>query len=89
MNTSLTVTTLLGRTISLDPVPMKTMPSKDPATWIKFQGQHVAGSWLADATQNAIQTFMRQHRTEALTDGTHNFTLAGGMLAYCNPDGLS
>lgn len=87
MNTSLTVTTLSGRTYSFVPVPMKKMPSQDPATWLKFQGQHVEGTRLADATQNAIQTFMRQHHTESLTDGTHNFTLAGGMLAYCDPAG--
>lgn len=43
---------------------------------------------LAEDAQNAIQRFMRAHKTEALTDGVEFYTLAGGMLAWCDPNAV-
>lgn len=82
----ITVTTNGGQSYKLSPVPMKRMPSASPTDWIKFQGLHVAGTSLSDAECEKIQSFMRKHKTEALTDGKANYTLAGGMLAACFPD---
>lgn len=81
----LVVTTLAGKTIRFYPVPMAVMPSSNPDLWLRFQGRHVIDTALSEETQNAIQRYMKQHKTEALTDGTTFYTLAGGMLAWCNP----
>lgn len=81
----LNVTTLAGKTYSFSPVPMKVMPSGTPDLWLKFQGRHAAGTALSEETQNTIQRFMLKHKTEALTDGVEFYTLAGGMLAWCDP----
>lgn len=81
----ITVTTKGGQSYTLSPVPMKRMPSSSPTDWIKFQGSHVAGTGLTDAECEKIQGFMRKHKTEALTDGKRSYTLAGNMLAECDP----
>jgi hypothetical protein len=85
MKQQLIVTTVGGQSFTLSPVPMKRMPSGSPVDWIKFQGVHVAGTSLSDVECEKIQGFMRKHKTEALTDGRRNYTLAGGMLAECDP----
>lgn len=81
----LKVTTLAGITYSFSPVPMNVMPSGTPELWLKFQGRHAVGTALSEETQKAIQRFMLKHKTEALTDGVEFYTLAGGMLAWCDP----
>ena len=79
---------LASGSIILMPEPMARMPSARPADWLKFQRQHVPGTTLCDEDQNRVQAFMRQNRTEALTDGNRFYTLAGGMLAYCEPSAI-
>lgn len=74
--------------MTLMPEPMKRMPSDRPSDWLNFQRQHVAGSTLSEEDQNRVQAFMVKHRTEALTDGNRFYTLAGGMLAYCDPTSI-
>lgn len=68
----------------LRPVPMSSRPSDDPAAWLRFQGWHVPGTQMNDAMAARLQMFMRAHRTEAVTDGQHEYTLAGGRLALCD-----
>lgn len=82
----LEITTLADKKYVFSPVPMSVMPSGDPALWLKFLGRHAIGTDLSESTQNAIQRFMRKHRSEALTNGVAFYTLAGGMLAWCDPD---
>jgi len=72
----------------LRPIPMPRMPSANPGDWLKFQKQHIPGTELSKEDQEKIQAFMRQHRTEALTNGTINVTLAGEMLAHCEPNAI-
>ena len=79
------VTTKSGKTLILFPVPMKTFPSSNPLEWLKFQKRHIEGTSLYDSELTKIQNFMRLHLTEALTDGNKVCTLAGGMLAECDP----
>lgn len=81
------ITTEAGQLYVLTPVPMKTMPSHNPTTWLRFMGRHVPGTQLPESTQDRIQAFMRRHRTEALRDAHGvTYTLAGGMLATCHPE---
>lgn len=87
---TLRIKTLAGIEYRLMPVPMSIMPGViGGEVWCKFQGRHLAGTELGEAEQERLQAFMRQHRTEALTDGRHTLTLAGGLLAYCRPDRVS
>lgn len=81
----LKINTIAGREYILKPVPMRRMPSQDSTTWLKFQKMHVPGTTLSDSEMTSIQRYMIEHKTEALTDGVNNYTLAGGMLAYCEP----
>lgn len=85
----LEVMTLAGKKYVFSPVPMTVMPSTVPELWLKFLGRHAAGTTLSEGAQNAIQRFMRKHKTEALTDGVEFYTLAGGMLAWCDPKAVS
>lgn len=80
------VTTKAGATYRFAPVRMSLMPSHDPATWLRFLGRHVVGSDFDEAVAKRIQRFMRKHQSEALTDGVAFYTLAGNMLAWCNPE---
>lgn len=79
------VRTVTGRVYSLHPVWMDRMPSKVAADWLRFQGAHVPGTMLDETMQSKIQRHMREHRTECLTNHREYFTLAGGMLALCDP----
>jgi hypothetical protein len=89
MADTLKVTTLVGRTYVFSPVPMRFMPSTAGGkVWLAFQGNPVPDTNLDDAEQCRIQSFMRKHRTEAMTDGTMTVTLAGNMLAHCHPETL-
>ena len=85
MQPQITVITVSGQSYKLAPVPMERMPSNSATDWIKYQGRHIAGTNLSETEQNKVQSFMRMHSTEALTDGSRNYTLAGGMLAACFP----
>lgn len=85
---TITITTLAGREYQFNPVPMKTMPSEVPEQWLTFLRRHVPGTSLSDREMERMQHFMRFHKTEALTDGEQNYTLAGGMLALCDPAAL-
>lgn len=80
--------TAAGRAYSLRPVAMRRMPSDSCDDWLRFQGAHVEGTQLGDEALARIQLFMRAHRTEALTDGDKTYTVAGGMLAYCDPKAI-
>lgn len=82
---TLEVATLSGQNYKFSPVPMKIMPSSQNEVWLKFQRMHVNSTLLSEDVQNEIQRFMKRNGTEALTDGVEFYTLAGGMLAYCNP----
>lgn len=79
------VTTVAGKVYSLHPVCMDRMPSKDSADWLNFQGTHIPGTTLDEAMQRKIQRFMLEFETECLTDHREYFTMAGGMLARCDP----
>lgn len=85
---SLKIKTISGSEYDLKPVPIPRMPSQDSVTWIKFQKMHVPGTALSESEQDKVQRYMREHKTEALTDGNHNYTLAGGMLAHCTPSAV-
>lgn len=82
----LKIKTVSGRSFTLTPVPMPRFPSAAPEDWLVFQGLHVPGSKLSDATIRRVVAFMTKHKTEALTDGKVNYTQAGGMLAVCFPE---
>lgn len=88
---TLIVTTRAGKAYKFRPVPMKLMPSHTPEHWLRFQGQHIAGSELSESEMERIQSFMRKHKTEALAveNSKQAFTLAGGRLAYCDPEAVS
>lgn len=86
MDSTLTIKTLTGQGFTFRPVPLPRFPSAMPADWLNFQRVHVPNSQLSDETQDEVQRFMRCHETEALADGGKFYTLAGGMLAYCDPD---
>lgn len=88
MNKKLMLRTVKGAEYQLSPVPMPRMPSRSPSDWLKFQGRHVMGTLLPEHEQRRLQAFMAKHKTEALTDGKENYTLAGGMLALCNPSAI-
>lgn len=81
------VTTRAG-VFALIPVPMSLLPSREPEKWLMFQGIHLPGTEMDARQQNALARFMRQYGTEALTDGEHCYTLAGGMLARCRPEAV-
>lgn len=81
----ITFTTKSGQSYTMTPVPMVRMPSGLPQDWLKFQGKHVGGTEMSETAMSKLQSFMLKHRTEALTDGKRNYTLAGGMLAECDP----
>jgi hypothetical protein len=82
---SLKVTTIAGQEFVLHPVPMRMLPSRTPEVWLAFQGPHVPDSSLSEEMQSSIQRFMSSHKTEALKCGEDTYTLAGGMLAWCDP----
>lgn len=82
---SLKVTTIAGQDFVMQPVPMRMLPSNDPEMWLVFQGPHVPGSSLSEEMQSCIQKFMLANKTEALKCGEDTYTLAGGMLAWCDP----
>ena len=86
---AITVTTTAGISFTLRPVPMSRMPSQFASDWLKFQGAHVPGTTLSVEAQSAIQRFMTLHRSECLSDGRQNYTLAGEMLAYCDPRAIA
>jgi hypothetical protein len=88
MSKSISIKTLSGKVLNLRPVPMVRLPSKCNADWNKFQRQHVVGGALSDVDSNRLQAFMRANETEALTDGTYFFTVAGPGLAYCAPEAI-
>lgn len=77
-----------GTKLVLSPVKMTRMPSASSEDWLRFCLNPVDGAKLDEATSSNIQTFMRLHRTEALTDGEENYTLAGDCLAYCDPSAI-
>ncbi len=79
------IKTVSGKVYSLHPVWMDRTPSKVPADWLRFQGEHVPGTMLDETMQRKIQRHMREHQTECLTNHREYFTLAGGMLALCDP----
>lgn len=87
-NDKLQVRTLAGKSYTFSPVQLPVIPSQNPALWLKFQGRHAAGTELSEETQDAIQRFMKKHKTEALFDGIAFYTLAGGMLAWCDPEAV-
>ena len=82
---TLKVKTIAGQEFVMHPVPMRTLPSHDPEMWLAFLGPHVPGSSLSEEMQSSIQRFMLSHKTEALKCGEDTYTLAGGMLAWCDP----
>lgn len=86
MKTELIITTAAGIKLTLTPVPMSVRPSDTPALWLKFQGAHIAGGSLSEESTDQVQRFMRQHQTEALSDGQRNLTIAGTGLAICFPN---
>jgi hypothetical protein len=88
MQSELIITTNAGIKLTLKPVPMTVLPSDYPALWLKFQGSHIPGGALPEETIDKVQRFMRQHRTEALTDGQRNLTIAGPRLAVCFPENV-
>jgi hypothetical protein len=80
------VITKTGMSYLLSPVRMKRMPSASATDWVNFQGSHIYGTDLSEEQINKITSFMREHKTEALTDGKENLTIAGGMFAKCFPE---
>lgn len=81
----LTITTTDGKKLELRPIPMDRMPSDDPAEWRSFVGIQVPGTELNEIEQRRLQKYMKLHKTEAVTDGTSLYTLAGDRLAFCTP----
>lgn len=79
------VRTVAGEVYSLHPVWMDRMPSKVPADWLRFQGAHVPGTILDEAMRRKVQRYMQELQTECLTNHREYYTLAGGMLALCDP----
>lgn len=80
------IVTVSGISFQFYPVNMGgVLPSQIASRWIAFQGKHVAGTTLTELQQDKLQAFMRDNNTECLTDGNFYYTLAGGMLAYCDP----
>ncbi|MBB5546584.1 hypothetical protein [Paraburkholderia fungorum] len=79
------IKTIAGKVYSLHPVCMDRMPSMVASDWLQFLGAHIAGTTLDEAMQRKIQRFMREFETECLTDHRDYFTMAGGMLAQCDP----
>lgn len=88
-NQILKVTTRSGNQLTLAHCGEAVLPSRDPAAWLAFQGPHIMSFSLDTTQQNAVQRYMRQHRTEVLTNGHAYLTLAGGHLALCAPERLN
>lgn len=78
-----------GREFNLFPVKMSIMPSQSNTNWLRFLGNHIMNGKLDEAQITALQNFMRKHKTEALTDGRENYTIAGYGLATCFPEYFS
>lgn len=74
-----------GVNLTLTAVPMSRRPSDVPEDWLRFQGQQVSGLELSERQASMLQLFMRFHRTEAVTDGSHTYTVVGAGLAHCSP----
>jgi hypothetical protein len=84
----ITIKTTAGVSYTLTPVPMPRFPSDRPEDWNRFQGLHVPGTLLSEREQDRLRGFMKRCKTEALTDGKENYTLAGGLLAKCFPEAI-
>ena len=75
-----------GAAYKLAAVPMVRMPSENNQDWLKFQREHVPGGQLSNEECDKLQSFMKRMKTEAVTDGAYNYTVAGGDLAFCKPE---
>lgn len=76
-----------GKAYELLPVPMAApIPSRQPELWLRFlrpQGRFVP---ITSDDAERVQSFMRRHGTEALSDdGEIAWTLAGSRLVECDP----
>lgn len=85
---SIQVQTALGFEMSLHPVQLNgVMPSTTPESWLKFLKSGGRRIPVSPRQIHAVQAFMRQHGTEALTpDGVTAFTVATNSLLECNPE---
>jgi hypothetical protein len=86
--TEIVVTTAV-QAYKMTSVPMPRMPSANCEDWVKFQRGHVPGGDLSKRECDKLQSFMKRTRSEAVTDGHYNYTVAGGRLAYCEPGVIS
>jgi hypothetical protein len=77
-----------GATYMFSAVPMMRMPSENNQDWLRFQREHVPCGQLADVECDKLQSFMKRMKTEAVTDGAYNYTVAGGDLAFCKPEAI-
>ncbi len=75
---------LARETVTLTPIPLRALPSLN-GRWAKFQGVHLTGTAMGPTEAERVQAFMQRWSTEALFDGTQAVTLAGNMLALCDP----
>lgn len=71
------IRTLSHQEFHLSPVWMDRMASATADDWLSFLKGYVPGASLDDETQNRIQRFMREFKTECLTDYDRYYTLAG------------
>lgn len=86
--TEIVVTTAV-KAYKMTSVPMPRMPSASNEDWLRFQRGHVPGGELSTLECDRLQSFMKRTRSEAVTDGHFNYTVAGGCLAYCEPEAIS
>lgn len=85
---TLTINLLNGNPMTFRPVPMVRMASQTPSDWLAFQRQHAYGTEMTESERNRVIKFMHEHKTEALSDGTNIYTLAGSLLAHCDPTAI-
>ncbi|BDT74117.1 hypothetical protein os4_36700 (plasmid) [Comamonadaceae bacterium OS-4] len=82
----ITITTAGGTAYTLRPVPMKRLASQSSTDWLKFVQDYVPGAVMAQDYAVKLRSFLQVHKTDALTDGTHSYTLHLNGLVFCNPE---
>lgn len=75
-----------GRKLHVRPVPMSFIPSSHPARWDAFLTDPDPALTLNDLEQQRLRNYMRQHDTEAVTEGSVFLTLSGDTVFHRRPE---
>lgn len=83
----ISIRTLEGTTLLLNPVRLGKQPSLTSATeYLQFIDKYCDQHTLHDREHKRLRLFMLAHETEAVTDGANYYSLAGSKLIFCKPE---